>query len=578
MQVRTLVPRAGALGAALLTLTALAVALLAAPPAAAQPTFIGVETNNNGDTSGSLSVPVPPGLAGDLLLAVVTVYINPSTTTPTGFTPVPGFEGFNAANCASGDGAGIRCQLAAYWKISDGSETSVFWNFGPNIRTAIGGVLRYRDTHPTDPIGATAEQNGTGTTVTAPSVVAAENDSLILRVAGADASNSGSELLNAPPTVRWSRGSADPLASIVERVAGAASDAPQAVAGATGTVTWTIPVAEQWVAGTIVIRPDPGIVDTDLAVSKSAAPAKVNPGDSITYTVTVANNGPADVAGATVSDVFDADLTCTWSCSAAGASACGNAGGSGDIAESVDVAVGDDVTFTATCDVDGGASGTIGNSASVAVPAGFNDTAPGNDSDSASTPVNQAPIAVCLDVGLVADPVDCLADVAGSEAFDGGSSDPDGDLPLSFSHAPTGPYGLGDTAVTLTVTDALGLEDECAATVTVVDEAAPVIQCNAPATITPPDAPIAFTATATDACGPASAVVTGFECFKQTKKGKTVDKGGSCVVQVSGATVTILDSGGVGDHIVWRVTAEDGSGNTITQSCEVVVANPGNGP
>ena len=56
-----------------------------------------------------------------------------------------------------------------------------------------------------------------------------------------------------------------------------------------------------------------------------------------------------------------------------------------------------------------------------------------------------------------------------------------------------------------------------------------------------------------------------------------MDKTQSCVVDVSGDTVTILDSGGVGDHIQWTVTATDDSGNTSTAVCEIVVANPGKG-
>jgi len=572
--------------AALATVLLLAAALGPAATASAQPLFIGVETNNNGDTSSSLSVPVPPGVAGDLLVAVVVVYINPNLSTPTGFTPIPNFTGFNDANCASGDGAGIRCQISAFYKFADGSETSVAWVFDPagNIRPAIGAVLRYRDTHPTDPIGATASANGTGSTATAPSVNTTENDSLVLRVAGADSSSSKAELFNDPPTVRWNRGAADNLASIVEGVTGAGSDAIQAVAGATGTATWSVPdmtnegasIQEQWVAGTIVIRPDPGIVDTDLAVTKTADAAKVNPGDALGYTITVSNNGPGDVTGASVSDTFPADLTCTWTCSAAAGSACGAANGAGDVSETVDVAVGADVTFAVSCIVAGDASGDIINSASVSVPGGFNDTDPANDSDSATTAVNQPPVAVCQDVELVADAA-CMADVAGSAAFDGGSSDPDGDLPLTFDHSPAGPYGLGDTAVTLTVTDALGLSDTCSATVTVVDEAAPVIQCNAPATITPPDAPISFTATATDNCSVASVEIISFECFKHTKKGKKIDKGQSCVVSADGATLTIDDSGGVGTTIAWQVTAVDGSGNPITQNCSVDVENPGQG-
>lgn len=54
-----------------------------------------------------------------------------------------------------------------------------------------------------------------------------------------------------------------------------------------------------------------------------------------------------------------------------------------------------------------------------------------------------------------------------------------------------------------------------------------------------------------------------------------LDKTGSCAVNIDGATITIVDSGGVGDHIAWEVHAEDGSGNGVTLQCEIVVANPG---
>jgi len=183
---------------------------------------------------------------------------------------------------------------------------------------------------------------------------------------------------------------------------------------------------------------------------------------------------------------------------------------------------------------------------------------------------NQAPVAVCQDVSTAADPVTCTtaADV------DGGSYDPDSD-PIVLTQSPPGPYPLGVTPVTLSVEDDGGLSDSCSAVVTVVDGASPVVECNAPTGIVPPDAPIAFTATATDACGSATAEVTAFDCFKTTKKGKRIDKTGSCEVAIDGATVTILDSGGVGTTIEWTVSATDGSGNTIDNVCSVVVGNPG---
>jgi hypothetical protein len=129
--------------------------------------------------------------------------------------------------------------------------------------------------------------------------------------------------------------------------------------------------------------------------------------------------------------------------------------------------------------------------------------------------------------------------------------------------------------------------------VTVEDNTPPVISCNAPETINPTDAgddktdpedrpdpiePVAFIATAVDICDPeVPAVITEFDCFAFTKKGKRIDKTDSCEVAFWGDTITIFDTGGVGTHISWTVTAQDDTGNppnTSQVECEVEVINP----
>lgn len=237
-------------------LAAVLAAGLAVPAAWAQPAFVGVATGNNGEGSTTLTLPVPSGATGDLLLAVVGVEVNPSTPTPAGWTAVPNFTGFNGAICASGDGAGIRCQLSAFWKIaSSASEGSVSWIFGPNPRSAAGAILRYSGIDATSPIAQTADQNGTGTTLTAPSVTTTEASTRVVRVGLADATQSRALLSSPPATARFSVGSANNLNSVTEAVVLAGSDAAQASAGATGTATFTSGSSEQWVAGTIVLRP-----------------------------------------------------------------------------------------------------------------------------------------------------------------------------------------------------------------------------------------------------------------------------------------------------------------------------------
>jgi len=89
---------------------------------------------------------------------------------------------------------------------------------------------------------------------------------------------------------------------------------------------------------------------------------------------------------------------------------------------------------------------------------------------------NAAPVAVCQNVQVDAD-ADCLGFVT-PDMVDDGSFDPDGD-PITLALEPAGPYALGATNVTLTVTDDKGASDSCDAVVTVVDVTPPVVVCPA---------------------------------------------------------------------------------------------------
>lgn len=184
---------------------------------------------------------------------------------------------------------------------------------------------------------------------------------------------------------------------------------------------------------------------------------------------------------------------------------------------------------------------------------------------------NRPPVARCQDVVVPADAF-CQAQAS----IDAGSFDPDGG-PLTFTQTPAGPYGLGETSVVLTVEDDQGASATCRATVRVEDRAAPIVDCNAPVLITPPDVPIAFTATATDNCGVASVAVVEPDCHTLNGAGKRVDKTGSCGLELEGATLTVSDSGGVGDILTWKAVATDIAGNTLVRNCRTEVVNPGQG-
>jgi hypothetical protein len=87
---------------------------------------------------------------------------------------------------------------------------------------------------------------------------------------------------------------------------------------------------------------------------------------------------------------------------------------------------------------------------------------------------NQAPVAVCQAVTVDAD-ANCEATTVTAEDFDDGSSDADMD-PLTFSVSPAGPYALGTTNVTLTVSDGTSIST-CMTTVTVNDVTPPTVTC-----------------------------------------------------------------------------------------------------
>jgi len=84
--------------------------------------------------------------------------------------------------------------------------------------------------------------------------------------------------------------------------------------------------------------------------------------------------------------------------------------------------------------------------------------------------VNQPPVALCADRVVETGIDDCI----GYASIDDGSYDPDGG-PVTVIQDPAGPYPLGDTLATLTVTDETGLTSSCTATVTVVDVIPPAI-------------------------------------------------------------------------------------------------------
>ena len=145
----------------------------------------------------------------------------------------------------------------------------------------------------------------------------------------------------------------------------------------------------------------------DLAITKTDGLTAVAPGATIGYAIVVTNGGPTAVTGASVTDTFPGTFTnVTWFCTASGGASCNPAVGAGNINATVNLAVGEDVTFAVIGTVAPNATGLLVNTATVTAPAGV-DPNPKNDSatdtDTVSTggiPTTQADLAITKDDGV----------------------------------------------------------------------------------------------------------------------------------------------------------------------------------
>jgi uncharacterized repeat protein (TIGR01451 family) len=86
---------------------------------------------------------------------------------------------------------------------------------------------------------------------------------------------------------------------------------------------------------------------TNLSVNKTASSNSLRVGDVLTYTVTVNNTGPSAAFGAVLSDTLPAGFNANWVCVVNGGGSC-TASGSGNLSETLNLAVGASATFTIT--------------------------------------------------------------------------------------------------------------------------------------------------------------------------------------------------------------------------------------
>ncbi len=146
-------------------------------------------------------------------------------------------------------------------------------------------------------------------------------------------------------------------------------------AAASGSLVNTATVT----AGTSVTDGNPGnnsATDTDtisqiadLAITKTDGLTNATPGQAITYTIVASNAGPSASPVNTVTDTFPAALTgVTWTCAGTGGGTC-TAAGSGNISDGVNLPNGAAVTYTVNATISNAFTGTLANTATVAIGA-----------------------------------------------------------------------------------------------------------------------------------------------------------------------------------------------------------------
>ncbi len=135
---------------------------------------------------------------------------------------------------------------------------------------------------------------------------------------------------------------------------------------------------------TVTRTPTPTLPPTpiavDLRITKTDGSTTYTPGSPVTYTIVVANNGPNNVSGATVTDTFPAIITsASWTCVPAGAATC-TPNGNGNLADTVNIPAGGSLTYTVTANTNPAAVTNLTNTASVSAPGGYTETNPADNS------------------------------------------------------------------------------------------------------------------------------------------------------------------------------------------------------
>jgi len=199
----------------------------------------------------------------------------------------------------------------------------------------------------------------------------------------ADPTPTPTAIATAAPTAT-ATATATPTATLVPTATPTATAIPTPTATATATPTGTlVPTA------TPTATPVPAPTDADLTLAKSAPEGTLLPGDTVTWTLDIASNGPAPVQGARLMDALpDGVSNPTWTCeTVTGDAACGNASGTGDVNVLIDIAPGEEIQIVVSATVTSDEAGELTNTANLVPPVGITDPSPNTNTAVASVQI-----------------------------------------------------------------------------------------------------------------------------------------------------------------------------------------------
>ena len=207
---------------------------------------------------------------------------------------------------------------------------------------------------------------------------------------------------------------------------------------------------------------------SDLGVTVVASPATPIVGTTVTYTITITNNGPSLATGAKLLDAFSsAYASVTFTSVAAGGATGNTASGTGDLSETLTLPPGASAVYTVSAKLSPQVTGLVTNSARVSPPAGVSDGNPANDLATASvTVLPQANVSIEVSpnaiAGIIGQPTTFTVVVTNSGPSGASGVTIAGVLPkglsnVSFTSTQGGGAGGNSAAGTGTPTDVLNL-------------------------------------------------------------------------------------------------------------------------